>query len=885
MDILTSALLDKQYLLLGADRGLYFVDLAGVGQLEPHPLIRNVRFKKIEISLRFNILIGLSGKHDHVRQYSLPAIRKLILYLQGQDPILLESLDFTVPIHDIKQESWCDSEYKTAHSAQNNTEISLVALWTNDFIKLTNTALSKDFIITETEKTAFMSVIFKQEVMLLEWAYQPYNRFMKLKGFWMPESPKFIEISQDGIAAKYIYIGYSNELNLIHIDDSNVKQIKVHSEFSQTESKKRWRNYSQYPFSESRIEQMVESNKGMMRPSGKSKLGAAVSNTVEHGIESAEHLFFATYNRITKTVNKFGEPVLVKGASGWKAGKQWAESVVALIQRPFETLIGVGKNMVEIVDWDTVEVLQRLHVDASGSLKVIGSGVNSTVISVSGKKKGSMLYLMGEKSAPAYAPGTVYNRIIRNITSQAAVPSAFAVLTLETLGSSDRSTSFESATVKESSTSSTAYSVNKVGAIVKPLPVPITVHTSVTNALSEESDNDNASFFTPTSVIKNMLSPLMFADIQPPANVLEKHSLLPSTAKDILPVSTVDSANSNQLKKGISERSPANIGPKQQSVAISEVSIYSSAIEFAEISERSHGNDVSPFPPRINSTKQIMPGSNSVNNHGPSARRIESHAIEIEDTPDYGPFADLPASRRQSILQKTPRPNMTRNPTVRSSADDVRRVSYPPPIDRRISYRQGAPQMYQKIPIYQGNAGPNPEVQRTNMQRQSMPVRPPNFRANIGNEQMYRPTLILSEPNLQRLSYMPHYGQGHNNGHGSIIQSDNPQFRHINGPRPTTQLNTPQYRSYNSPRPFLRQDHPQYRGPNLSSIPPFSNSPHPPQNRPQYSSRPGSDYYLVPHQVGQVRMQQQSIRPRTDEGQEIPRLEPGQNSYKWTPEG
>lgn len=187
LEILSCKILDNDFLLIGCERGLFFVDLSSAKKI-PVPILQNIKFKQIRIMYSNNVMICLSGKRDHVRQYNLQSIRKLIRYMQGHDPQALKSMDFSVPIQEAKQvdKPAPDVEYLVARQDEHNDEETLVARWCSDYIKIASTAYSKQFLVTETETTSYLLVLFKQDLTLFEWAKKPYNKFMKLKEFWLP---------------------------------------------------------------------------------------------------------------------------------------------------------------------------------------------------------------------------------------------------------------------------------------------------------------------------------------------------------------------------------------------------------------------------------------------------------------------------------------------------------------------------------------------------------------------------------------------------------------------------------------------------------------------------------------------------------------------------
>jgi uncharacterized protein YueI len=413
MEIYSSELLDQTYLLLACEKGLFFVDMTAEERV-PVPILQNIRFKQIEISKQHNVLMALSGKRDHIRQYNLSSIRKLIRYLQGQDPMLLKKMDFSVPIQqatEAKKTHAVDDEYMQARDEDVHDETALVSSWCSDYIKIQGTQHSKAFMMTDTETTSYLTVLFKQDLTLFEWAKKPYSKFMKLKAFWLPEAPKFMNVSQDGMDLKDIYLGYNSELNLVSSEDSKVKEISVHKEFSvKQSSKERWRSFVQIPLSEAKLKAYITKN---LRSNSKvnQKLAAITSQTIARGTDAHDRYFLGTFNRVTKVVDKMGIPISGPGVGGWQNGVIWTEPPNLLVLRPHQHVMSAGLNTVEIVDWKTADLRQRFHVDATASLEILNSSHGSTILSIVKKKKGCAIYYLKEHTPPPRPPGQLLKAI------------------------------------------------------------------------------------------------------------------------------------------------------------------------------------------------------------------------------------------------------------------------------------------------------------------------------------------------------------------------------------------------------------------------------------------------------------------------------------------
>eukprot|EP00842_Homolaphlyctis_polyrhiza_P001001 jgi/Hompol1/1901/HPOL_004992-RA len=364
----TADILDGLYLLLGCDKGLFFLDLSGASFQHPVPLIRGVRFRQIQILHDYGVLLALSGKRDHVRQYKLPSIRRLIRYLLGDNVHIVAKMNMNLPIPaamsgNASQQQFVlqdeDDEYANAQR-DDMGENALIARWTSDYIKLVATRESRSFIVEKTETTIYLTVLFKQDITLFEWAKEPYLKFMKLKAFWLPEFPQFIKMYHDGLIAREICLGYLGQMNMIDVDSSKVREIPLHRDLRErvaNSTKPRWRNFVQIPLSKARLEELVRNH---VRP-GNTVNRKIVAVTGPSHLKSgtgpqSDRYFLATYDRITKVTDGSGQPQMGSGVGGWKDGVIWTEAPIDMVLRPLEHVISMGANTIEIVDWKSARL-------------------------------------------------------------------------------------------------------------------------------------------------------------------------------------------------------------------------------------------------------------------------------------------------------------------------------------------------------------------------------------------------------------------------------------------------------------------------------------------------------------------------------------------------
>lgn len=343
--------------------------------------------------------MALSGKNDHVRQYKLSSIRHLILYLSGTSMAKIKagSVEGLRPL--IQDRSKNEAEQ--------------VGKWAGDYVKMLNTKDSKQFILQKTDFSIFMGVLFKQDIILFEWARDPYLKFMKLKGFWLPEGPKFMNFLHDGMGVCEVVLGYSTEANLVNVEDSKVKEIKINKDFlikTQGQSKSRWQTFTQLPITDAKKNFDNSLSQGQ---AGRATFGRKVmTQTMGRKGVLANRFFLGTYHRHTRLVDITGQVVTGAGAGGWKDGVMWYEPPNDLIQRPGDYVIGIGKHTIEIIDWKTARTLQSLSFDESVNLRTVMDKPGIILVVAEKKKLGSVLFLIQEKESqikfynPIHSPET-----------------------------------------------------------------------------------------------------------------------------------------------------------------------------------------------------------------------------------------------------------------------------------------------------------------------------------------------------------------------------------------------------------------------------------------------------------------------------------------------
>jgi hypothetical protein len=410
-EILSADFLDGQYILLGTENGLSYLDIQKPALKTPIPIISGIRFRQIQVVSKYNVLIALSGKHDHIRQYRLESIRRLILCIEGHSVSKVAKSDTRGPIQEIAVGEQKKSEYDYLDNSAVLDDNILCERWSNDYIKIVNTRDTRSFFMEETESTAYLCIL-AQGITVFRWAAEPYDKFMKIKSFWVPETPKFVSMSHDGLAACELFVGYSSELNRVSIADSAVTELRLHREMKvKMFGKHRWQGMVQIPFTDAKLEALLRDNASINTTVNR-KL-AAISGPTLKRAHTIERYFLGTYHRLTKVVDYNSNPMVGAGVGGWKDGVMWSEPPSCQILRPLQHVISVGNNNIEIVDWKSAALRQRMTVDGTASFRTLSSSHGHTLMAVDKKRVGSVLYWMRESSSPPREPGMVLSNILK----------------------------------------------------------------------------------------------------------------------------------------------------------------------------------------------------------------------------------------------------------------------------------------------------------------------------------------------------------------------------------------------------------------------------------------------------------------------------------------
>jgi hypothetical protein len=216
-----------------------------------------------------------------------------------------------------------------------------------------------------------------------------------------------IKLLHDGMIIREVCLVYAGEANCLSVEDSSVKEVAVHNDFASLSRSKtpHWQSFAQLPFSESRISEIRALNETRAGTINKKLL--AVSNTTERTSRGLGDCYFlSTYDGHTRVTDLDAQPMQGSGVGGWKSGVSWKEHNIDLVLRPTCYVVGVGVGGIEVVDWKSARVLQRVGV-VDGTCRVVGkSGGLVCVVEGRGKSGGCVIVYFEEgKEGGSGVPG------------------------------------------------------------------------------------------------------------------------------------------------------------------------------------------------------------------------------------------------------------------------------------------------------------------------------------------------------------------------------------------------------------------------------------------------------------------------------------------------
>ena len=219
------------YLIIGTETGLIVGDAMDPNFEYFGYVIPKVAFKDLFVLEDYGVMLAICGRSQHVRQYKLSTLKRLIRYGMTGDEQYLKQSDSQLNLD--------QSFLKTIFNK--NKELDY-------FIKIPNSKDTTMLKLSKTATSAYIGITNKSMLTILEWAKAPYNRFMKTKSFWLPEAPKFFSLINNGKYISSIIMGYTNEANSIDYETSKVRDVDVNQSVQKSVKKGKWVHFEQLPF-------------------------------------------------------------------------------------------------------------------------------------------------------------------------------------------------------------------------------------------------------------------------------------------------------------------------------------------------------------------------------------------------------------------------------------------------------------------------------------------------------------------------------------------------------------------------------------------------------------------------------------------------------------
>jgi hypothetical protein len=346
-EITCGDIIGGQYLLLGSDKCLMVVDLAlPIEHQQVVILISGVRFKKVQVLEDYNVVIALCGKNNHVRSYKLSSLKKLIRYALGQ---FMPSRDWRRNTNTTSSfygtqgtDMGMDSVYRAARGGMDQVDDKALAdKWANDYHKVLETKQSIDFQIQRTEETIFLASYTQKDIVLFQWAKEPYLKFLKWKQFYLPpETPRFLKLLHDGVFVKEIFVCYAREANVINVDQGQVAEFSL-----EDGAEIQWQSLDQLPIKDvPKLKERVTVNR---------KLLAVVRSTTSRQSDkmtATERHFLATSGQQSYVVDLQGRRVA--GCPQYKWSRPPDRVIIVDSARQ---LCGISAQFVEVLSLDTGE--------------------------------------------------------------------------------------------------------------------------------------------------------------------------------------------------------------------------------------------------------------------------------------------------------------------------------------------------------------------------------------------------------------------------------------------------------------------------------------------------------------------------------------------------
>jgi hypothetical protein len=253
-----------------------------------------MRFRQLQVLEDYDACIAICGKMNHIRNYNLTSLKRLICFAFGLDSATVAREDTQVV------DQWLLIDHDMGRTEG-------PAYWVNDYEKMYHTRESQMFVVTRTNTTVYLGVLLAKDIIVFEWAKLPYLRFMKVKEFWLPETPKFFSLLHDGNNARELLVVYEREANRIDFESSKVFDVLLSSDWKDDQPKEcvkdktqlRWWSWTQL-FTQGPVNDDKASNKVSWYQTMKNMKPSAVTQP------APPREFLATYGAQSRIVDLEG---------------------------------------------------------------------------------------------------------------------------------------------------------------------------------------------------------------------------------------------------------------------------------------------------------------------------------------------------------------------------------------------------------------------------------------------------------------------------------------------------------------------------------------------------------------------------------------------------
>ncbi|KAJ3104076.1 Serine/threonine-protein kinase 4 [Phlyctochytrium planicorne] len=389
--VLSADVLDERFVLIGQERGLFALDT-----LTPSkpliPLIENTRFLKIQILKEYNVMVAIAGRNNHIRQYRLESIHRLVNLQSPARKRRSRALSWNIQA----TENFLQKLHLMSPKEENDPTEEEARRLEEDYLKIVDTKDCKSLVVQRTEISIYLAAIFRKSVVLFNWALEPYQKFMKVQTFAVPEMPNLVRLLHDGISITEIALLYRSDASIVDNATLQVMNLRVSSKFRKSvvdeDDPLRWRSFEQIPF----LQSYRDTVKSLVRPNMLT-LGRPAHIPESTSIQTPEKFAMGTYHSVSYIIDMKGNVITGAGVGGWSNGVIWNEPPLELILRPPKYVLAVTEHFVQAADWRTANILQTFRVAGGARLRMVRdeSEEDAVTLILSESKEGNVLYMLG----------------------------------------------------------------------------------------------------------------------------------------------------------------------------------------------------------------------------------------------------------------------------------------------------------------------------------------------------------------------------------------------------------------------------------------------------------------------------------------------------------